>query len=74
MAGASGVRAGRAYVEIGVTSKLAAGLAAAAKRIDAFGSRVRRIGTVMAGLGAASVGGLAIAAKSFASAGARIRD
>jgi hypothetical protein len=74
MAGASGVRAGRAYVEIGVTSKLAAGLAAAAKRIDAFGNRVRRIGTVMAGLGAASVGGLAIAAKSFASAGARIRD
>lgn len=74
MAGASGVRAGRAYVEIGVTSKLAAGLAAASKRIDAFGSRVRRIGTVMAGLGAASVGGLALAAKSFASAGARIRD
>ena len=71
---ASGVRAGRAYVEIGVTSKLAAGLAAASKRIDAFGSRVRRVGTVVAGIGAASVGGLALAAKSFASAGARIRD
>lgn len=71
---ASGVRAGKAYVELGVTSKLAAGLAAAAKRIDAFGSRVRRVGTVLSGIGAASVGGLALAAKSFASAGARIRD
>jgi ElaB/YqjD/DUF883 family membrane-anchored ribosome-binding protein len=72
---ATAVKAGRAYVELGVNSgKLIAGLNAASKRLSSFAGGVRRTGVVVAGIGTAALGGMAIAAKSFASAGARIRD
>lgn len=71
---AGSVRAGKAYIELGLQSKLSAGLMAASRRIDQFGARVRRAGAAVAGIGAAATGGLLLAAKSFASTGARVRD
>lgn len=44
MANTSGIRAGRAYVELGVSDKLDAGLRAAQARFKAFGSAVKAIG------------------------------
>jgi len=71
---AGAARSGKAYIELGVRSKLSAGLLAASRRIDQFGARVRRAGAAVAGIGAAATGGLLLAAKSFASTGARVRD
>ena len=69
MAGAQGIRAGRAYVELGVGDKLTAGLKSAQKRLRAFGAGVMNIGTKLAGLGAAMAAPLLGAAKHFASYG-----
>ena len=69
MAGANNIRAGRAYVELGVGDKLTAGLKSAQKRLRAFGAGVMNIGTKLAGLGAAMTAPLLGAAKHFASYG-----
>ena len=72
MAGAKGIRAGRAYVELGVGDKLTAGLKSAQKRLRAFGAGVMNIGTKLAGMGAAMAAPLLGAAKHFASYGDQV--
>lgn len=73
MANAAGIRAARAYVEIGVASRLQQGLAKAARQVDRFAKRVQAIGTSIQSLGvrvgafAGSVGaGMGFAIKTFA--------
>ncbi|MBM4369837.1 MAG: hypothetical protein FJ102_26745, partial [Deltaproteobacteria bacterium] len=69
MADTRGIRAGRAFVELGVSDKLSAGLRRAQKRLEAFGQGLRAVGVRMAGIGAAAVGSLLGAARHFATVG-----
>jgi len=69
MAGAKGIRAGRAFVELGVSDRLTRGLRAAQRRLQAFGAGVRSIGTRIAAIGTAGLAPLAASVRSFASAG-----
>lgn len=69
MADTRSIRAGRAFVELGVSDKLTAGLQRAQKRLEAFGESLRAVGIRMAGIGAAAVGALVGAARHFASVG-----
>jgi hypothetical protein len=64
-----GIRAGRAFVELGVSDKLTAGLRRAQKQLEAFGAGLRSIGTRLAGIGAAAVTGLLGTAKVFSDMG-----
>lgn len=70
--GAKGVRAGRAYVELGVQDKLARGLRRAQARLKAFGAGVTQIGKGMMKLGAVAMAPLLGAAKVFSSMGDRV--
>ncbi len=58
-ASAGGVRAGRAFVEIGIKDSFTNGLKAAEKRLKSFGTGISVIGASMAGIGAAGVGAIA---------------
>lgn len=69
MADTRGIRAGRAFVELGVSDKLSAGLRRAQKRLDAFGQGVRNAGIRLAGLGAAAVTALLGTVKVFSGMG-----
>ncbi len=69
MATATGIRAGKAFVELGVDDKIAKGLRAAEKRLKAFGAGVRSLGTKLAALGGSIITPLLGAAKVFAGAG-----
>jgi len=70
MPSAAGVRAGKAYVELGVNShKLVAGLKAASRKMKAFGAGVRNVGMQVAGVGVALAAPFAIATKVFMSMG-----
>jgi hypothetical protein len=69
MANTSGIRAGRAFVELGVSDKLSSGLKAARKKLEAFGEGLRSIGTKMAGIGVAAVTALLGTAKAFSDSG-----
>jgi len=69
MADTRGIRAGRAFVELGVSDKLSAGLRAAQKKLEAFGAGLRSAGVRLAGIGAAAVSAFVGAARHFASAG-----
>ncbi len=70
MPGTKGIRAGRAYVEVGSDdSKLARGLRRAQRRLRAFGASVVSIGKRVALAGAMALGPLLAAAKVFSSAG-----
>jgi hypothetical protein len=74
-ASASGIRAGRAYVELLADDRaLARGLRAAQQKLAAFGYAVRRIGTQMAALGIGIIVPLGLAAKSFADTGSQLND
>lgn len=53
MASGREIRAGRAYVELSTRDKLTAGLNAAQKRLEAFGSTVRAVGARLFAVGAA---------------------
>jgi TP901 family phage tail tape measure protein len=64
-----GIRAGRAFVELGVNDKLAAGLRRAQQRLEAFGESVRNIGLRLAGIGSAVTAALFGAARLFVSTG-----
>jgi len=66
MAGSQGIRAGRAYVELGVGDKLTAGLKKAQRRLRAFGAGVQRVGARIAAMGAAMAAPLLASAKVFA--------
>ncbi len=69
MAGAKGIRAGRAFVELGVSDKLTAGLRAAQRRLQAFGAGVRSIGLRIAAIGVAGLAPLAASVKAFSDTG-----
>ena len=69
MADTRGIRAGRAFVELGVSDKLSAGLKAAQKKLEAFGAGLRSIGTKMAGIGVAAITALLGTAKVFSDSG-----
>jgi len=66
MAGAQGIRAGRAYVEVGTHDKYIAGLHNAQRRLRAFGAAVGAIGAKMMRVGAMMAAPLFLAAKGFA--------
>ncbi|MBI5725920.1 MAG: phage tail tape measure protein [Planctomycetes bacterium] len=69
------IKAGKAFVELFADDKkLVAALRRASARLKAFGAAVRQIGTKMAGLGAAVVAPMAMAAKNFADVGSRLWD
>ena len=70
MADTHGIRAGKAFVELGVSDKLSSGLKAAQKKLEAFGEGLKSVGMKLAGLGGAAVTGLLGAVKHFADAGA----
>ncbi len=69
MADTKGIRAGRAFVELGVSDKLSAGLRRAQKQLEAFGAGLRSVGIRMAGIGVAAVTSLLGAARMFATVG-----
>ena len=62
----SGIRAGRAYVEIGGNDTLDRALRKSEARLRAFGDSVGRLGLKLTALGAALAAPLAVGAKSFA--------
>ncbi len=75
MSGASGIRAGRAFVELFADDRaLVRGLRSAQQKLAAFGAAVRGLGTQMLALGAGIVAPLALAAKSFADTGSQLND
>jgi len=69
VANARGIRAGRAYVELGVSDRLGVGLARARRRLRAFGAAVTGIGLKTAAIGASMMAPLLLAARSFAKMG-----
>ncbi len=71
MAGSSGaIRAGRAFVELFTDdSKLAAGLNAAKRKLEAFGRSIKDLGLKISAVGAAVTGPLLATAKEFADMG-----
>ena len=69
MADTRGIRAGRAFVELGVSDKLTAGLRRAQKQLQAFGEGLRSVGTRLAGIGAAAVAALLGTVKAFSDTG-----
>ena len=78
---ASGIRAGRAYVELGANDKLSAALDNAKKKIQEFGDAASAVGggiqtaglAIMAA-GTAIVGSLAAAGLAFAKVGSELND
>ncbi len=78
---ASGIRAGRAYVELGANDKLSAALDNARKKIQEFGDAASAVGggiqtaglAIMAA-GTAIVGSLAAAGLAFAKVGSELND
>lgn len=76
MAGkASGIRAGRAFIELfAEDSKLRAGLKAAEAKLQAFGKGIASVGSIAAGLGVAIGTPLLGAAKLFADTGSELAD
>jgi len=66
MANTQGIRAGRAFVELGVSDKLTAGLKRAQQRLQAFGAGVRSIGTNLIKVSAAVATPLVIGTTVFA--------
>jgi len=69
MANTQGIRAGRAYIELGVGDKLTAGLKRAQARLRAFGTSVTGMGVKLMAVGGAMAAPFVIAAKNFASMG-----
>lgn len=69
MAKAQGIRAGKAFVELGVSDRLTAGLRRAQKRLKAFGAGLRSIGTRITAIGSSLIAPLAASVKVFSSAG-----
>jgi hypothetical protein len=75
MAGAAGIRAGRAYVEFGgYTGPLLKDLKAMERSLKTWGSRVTKIGTAGIAAGASVLGPIGAAVASFASRGSDLND
>jgi len=71
---ASGIKAGRAYVELGVSDKLTAGLNAAQRQMAAFGAQIQKIGLGLTAAGAATTAPFIAAARVFADTGSALND
>ncbi|RIK75379.1 MAG: phage tail tape measure protein [Planctomycetota bacterium] len=72
---AAGIRAGKAYVEIGTKdSELTKGLRAAREKVQAFGKSISEIGTTLAKAGAGIAAPLALAVKQFVDFGSQLDD
>ncbi len=69
MANTRGIRAGRAFVELGVNDKLTAGLRRAQQRLKAFGDGVRAAGMRLTALGAGVLAPLAASVRVFSTTG-----
>ncbi|NUQ48538.1 MAG: phage tail tape measure protein, partial [Phycisphaerae bacterium] len=69
MADTRGIRAGRAFVELGVSDKLTKGLEKAQQQLAAFGTGLRSVGLRLGALGASAVTALFATARSFAATG-----
>lgn len=69
MADTRGIRAGRAFVELGVSDKLTAGLRKAQQRLQAFGAGLRTIGVGMVAAASGVLTPLAGAVRQFAGVG-----
>jgi len=69
MSRSSGVRAGRAYVEISAKDRLTRSLERIKKRVEAFGSAVRSLGVRVGALGGLALGGLAAMGTAFSRQG-----
>jgi len=75
VAGAGGIRTGRAFVELFADdSRLVRGLRQAQQKLAAFGTAVRGIGTQLAALGVGIIAPLGFAAQSFADTGSALAD
>ena len=73
MTATQGIRAGRAFVELGTNdSKLVRGLRRAKQRLQAFGAGVRSIGLKTMGLGTSGLAPLLGAAKVFSTMGDQV--
>jgi TP901 family phage tail tape measure protein len=69
----SGIRAGRAFVELGVSDRLTAGLRKAQRRLQAFGDRVRAVGARLTAISAGIGAGFVISTRIFAGFDDRMR-
>lgn len=69
---AKAVKAGQAYVELGVKNSLDKGLKAASKQLKSFGASTARAGAAIAGVGGAVLTPLLGATAGFASAGDKL--
>lgn len=70
MAGSKGIRAGKAFVEVGADdTKMQKALKRAANRLRAFGTSVSQVGQSMARVGAIAMAPLLLSSKLFASYG-----
>ncbi|MEW6199175.1 MAG: phage tail tape measure protein [Planctomycetota bacterium] len=69
MANTKGIRAGRAFVELGVDDKIAKGLQKAEQRLKAFGEGVRSVGLKLGALGSAALTFLGGTVKAFVDTG-----
>jgi len=67
MADTRGIRAGRAFVELGVSDKLTAGLRRAQRRLKAFGDGVRSIGQRLVAVATVAAVPFALSSRAFAS-------
>ena len=73
MADAGGIKAGRAYVELGANdSQLRAALDSAAKKLQAYGATVRSIGARVVAIGTAGLAGFGAAVNQFSTVGAEL--
>lgn len=66
MANTAGIRAGRAFVELGVNDKLTAGLKRAQRQLQTFATGLRSAGLQLTGIAAAVGAPAAVATKTFA--------
>lgn len=73
MPNTSGIRAGRAFVELGVSDRLTAGLRKAQRRLQAFGDRVRAVGARLTAISAGIGTGFVISTRIFAGFDDRMR-
>ena len=69
MANTKGIRAGRAFVELGVDDRIAKGLQKAERRLKAFGDGLRSLGTRVFAAGAAALTPLLGAVRAFSESG-----
>lgn len=69
MSSASGIKAGRAWVELGVNDKFSGALKAAQKQLKAYGASVRMAGYAISAAATAAAAPLVASVKVFSSAG-----